>query len=243
MDTRAGPARFATTRWSRVARARADDAGARRALGELCAVYWPPLYAYARRWGRSRPDAEDAVQGFLEVALRRGLFTSADAARGRFRSLLLTAFQNHLRDAAAHARAARRDPGSPPVPLEAVADEDGRPELADAGATPEQAYDRRWARLALDQALEALEARYRSEDKGAVFDALRGRLAGDDGDGMAAAAAALGMSEGAARVALHRLRHRFRTCLRAVVRETVACEDDVDRELEDLRRVLAGGSR
>ncbi len=238
-----GASSFATTRWTIVLQTRGRDAGGQRALADLCRIYWMPLYAYARRWGRQEADAEDAVQEFFAKILRDGLFEGADPARGRLRSYLLTAFQHFLRREHVRDFAAKRRPEGGWLALDVAAAEVGyRGGLAD-NETPESAFERRWALTVLDQALFAVRNRYAGEGREALFELLRPHLVegAGHGEGVAAAEQA-GMAPGQFRVALHRVRARFREALREVVRETVRDEAELDAELRYLRQRLGGSS-
>lgn len=225
---------FRTTRWSLVlAAGRSGTPGARRALEELCETYWFPLYAWARREGRDRDAAQDAVQGFFARLLEREGIRAASPGRGRFRSFLLTAFRNFLRNEAAHAAALKRGGGVRPVSFD-CADAEGRMRIEPAhGATPERLYLRDWAVAVLDRVLA--ELRRVHEESGTLerFEALKGCLAGED-----ASAAALGMTEGARRVAVHRLRAQYRDLLREEIAQTLDEGEDVEAEIADLFRAL-----
>lgn len=240
MESKLSRARFQTTRWSVVLRARAPGREAERALDEVCRTSWLPLYAYARRWGRNPQDSEDLVQGFFVNALNRGLFASADPAEGRLRNLLLTAFKRHLLDAAAHDAAARRQPVSDMVRVDFEATERRLHESAEETGSPELLFDREWAHSVLAQALERLSARYRSEDKESLFEALRPWLSLAEEPGpLAALAESLSMTASALGVALHRLRKRYREALRETIADTVESEAEIDSEFQHLSRILS----
>lgn len=219
---------FAATRWSRVALAAGTSPEARAALDWLCRAYWDALHAHARR--RGWRDADDAVQDFWLRLLERGSLAGADPARGRFRTWLLACLDHHLADRHDARVAAKRGGGVAPVPLD------------DGLAAPDAAvFDRAWARTLLGRARDRLameaatpEARVRHERLVRFLD--------DNGDAAAyaAAAAELGLSEGAVKVAVHRLRARFRDALRAEVAETLAepTPSAIDAELRDLLGAL-----
>lgn len=239
---------FPATSWTLVRRARGAEGEA--ALDALCRAYWRPLYAYARGQGLARADAQDAVQEFFAVALRRELFQRAEEGQGKLRSFLLTAFKRVLADRAAREAAARRNPagGWAEGDFEAAEAEWART-AAHKGA--EAGFERQWARDLLAQALARTEARYAKEGKREVFEALKGealeeaegqneRATEDRGteelDGGAK------MSAGARRVAVHRLRKRFGEALREVVAETLPEGGDVEAELRELGAALRGGA-
>ena len=231
---------FAPTRWSVVVAARGDDtAGTRAALETLCEAYWYPLYVWARRRGKSAADAEDLTQGFFVALLEKRWVEAADPARGRFRAFLLTAFRRYAgrvreRDAAQKRGGDRRrlsldfDDGERRYALE-----------PSHVQTPERLYERRWALTVVERVFDGLRRDEETAGRGEAFVQLRGFLPGGiDTRPHREVAALLGTTEGALKVALHRLRGRYRERLRAEVAETVAEADDVDAELEALVRAL-----
>lgn len=246
---------FPSTSWSLVRRAQVsggDERSADAALGELCRAYWRPLYAYARGRGLARADAQDAVQDFFATALRRGIFQRADESAGKLRSFLLTALKHHLQDRAAHEGAARRRPEGGWADLDFAAAEAEWAKVAEAGSAPDAAYERQWARALIAQALARLEARYAAEGKREVFEALRDEAletGGGEGGPQAGkgkadtAGAAEGLSAGARRVAVHRMRKRFSEALRGVVADTLPADGDVEAELRELAVALKEGGR
>jgi RNA polymerase sigma-70 factor (ECF subfamily) len=209
------------------------DQGARaRALSELCATYWPPLYAFARLQGLDRPSAEEVVQGFFADFLEREGFDRADVTRGRLRSYLLASLRHYL----AHERDKKgaRKRGTQ-LTSAATMDEIDAMVSGDASLDAEAGFMRVWAGRVLAQALAELRKDYLKRGKVEVFDTLSGFLverAGSDAAG--SAAGQLGMSAGTVKVALHRLRRRFGERLRAEVAHTVADQADVDAELKAL---------
>ncbi len=227
---------FVQTRWSLIQRVQAGGEAAAVALGELCAAYWFPLYGWARRAGASPEDAEDLVQGFFSDVLRKHLFEKADASKGRLRTFLLTAFRRYQRDASEKTTALRRG-ADRTVSFDAMAGEEWY--RAEAGtATPDAFYDRQWALALLDQAVSRLGGEYAKRGKGADFQQLR-RYLTDPGDaGYEQDAAALGIGAGAVKVAVHRLRERFRAALREEVASMQYESEDVDEELAHLLRAI-----
>jgi RNA polymerase sigma factor (sigma-70 family) len=234
---------FATTHWSIVARAgRPDTSEARAALAELCRTYWFPLYAHVRRRGRSAHDAQDLTQEFFARLLDGRIIARADPARGRFRTFILTALDHFLADEWDKAHTLKRGGATEVVSLD-LATAEQRFELEAAPDTaPDRAFDRQWALALLDAVLARLEAEYRGAGKAALFDALRETLAGArEAQPYAELAARLGLSEGAVRVAVHRLRQRYRAHLQAEIANTVAAPDEVSDEMRHLLRVLSAG--
>jgi RNA polymerase sigma-70 factor (ECF subfamily) len=229
---------FATTRWSLVAAA-GDPAApeSRQALADLCGQYWYPVYAYVRRRGYDRHKAEDLTQGFFARLLEKNDLAAADRTRGRFRSFLLAACQHFLANQFDHDTAKKRGGRQAPVRLDfAAADTRYAAEPAHAD-TPEKLFDRRWALDLLDRALSELRSEYEESGRGKLFDELKGCLGGAD-VAYADLAGRLGLTEGAVKVAVHRLRQRYRDRLRAAIAETVGAPDDVDDEVRDLFAAL-----
>jgi RNA polymerase sigma factor (sigma-70 family) len=232
---------FATTRWSVVLLAAegGEGAAARQSLEALCRSYWYPIYAYIRRSGHGPDDAQDLTQGFFTFALEKHLLAKADPARGRFRSFLLGAVRNFLGNEWQKQRAAKRGGGVPLLSLDVSLAEQ---RFAIEPATledPESIYERAWAVSIIELALERLAEEQVAAGKAAAFEKLRPALAGTPIASSAELAADLGSTEGAIRVALHRLRQRFREILRASIADTVEDPREVEAELQHLRRVLS----
>jgi len=239
----AGSLRFATTRWSIVVAAGAgEDTAGRAALESLCRAYWYPLYAFERRGGTPAADAQDLVQGFFAELLEKDYLRQADRERGRFRTFLLAAFRHFASKEREKARALKRGGGRKALPLDF---EDGENRYLREPAderTPERIYERRWALTLLDETLDRLRREHDVAGRADLFEALRGTLGagGASGEPYAALGKRLGMSEGAVKVAVHRLRKRYREVLRALISETVAEPADVDDEIRHLLDALAG---
>jgi RNA polymerase sigma-70 factor (ECF subfamily) len=240
--TRARDAVFVTTQWSVVLTAASSDTSqAQAALGKLCATYWYPLYAYVRRRGHAVQDAQDLTQAFIARLLERKWVADADRGRGRFRTFLLTAMSRFLADEWDKLRAQKRGGGMAhvPVQLDTAETRYGHEPVDDS--TPEQCFERRWALTLLDTVLQRLREQYEHEGKGELFAGLNSSLVGgSESQPYAQLAAQLGLNEGAVKVAVHRLRKRYRRLLRAEVAQTMAANEDVDEELRHLFAVLAG---
>jgi RNA polymerase sigma-70 factor (ECF subfamily) len=232
--------RFATTRWSLILATReAESPRASAALADLCELYWQPVYAFIRRSGVSTDDARDLTQSFFARVLEKDVFAQAQQSRGRFRNFLLTAVRYFLANEVDAARAQKRGGGHAPVPFE-FDDGERRYRLEPTDdVTPEDLYERRWALTVLEATLARVSAAYADSARHPVFVALRPVLTGEESESYVTKAAALGMTEGALRVALHRLRQQFSKCLREIVAETVERPDEVDEELRHLRVVLS----
>lgn len=234
---------FATTHWSVVLTAGShhDTTRARDALSRLCRVYWYPLYAYVRRRGHSAHDAQDLTQAFFEQLLRRQSLASADPERGRFRSFLLAAMNHFLVSEWKKSVAQKRGGGAENLSLDWAAAEQ-RFDLEPATTVaPDRIFERQWALTLLDEVLNRLEREYGAEDKAALFAALKETLMGQrESQPYAELAQSLGMNEGAVKVAVHRLRKRYRELIRAEIANTLDHGEDVEAEMRHLFQVLAG---
>jgi len=219
-----------------------DSTRAREALSRLCQTYWYPLYAYVRRRGHSPQDAEDLTQEFFARLLQHNWVALADRSKGRFRSFLLMVLSRFLANEWDKIRAQRRGGGVPMFSL-TMDTAETRYCLEPATTTsPEDLFERKWAVTLLDQVLVALHDEYHKAGKTAVFEALKPCLVGPSkAQPYQVLAARLGMTEGAVKVAVHRLRERYRLRLKKEVSQTVASPSDVDSELRHLFRVLARG--
>jgi RNA polymerase sigma factor (sigma-70 family) len=234
---------FATTHWSVVAAAGGlDTTRAQQALSGLFQTYWFPLYAYVRRRGHSPHDAQDLTQSFFLSLIEKQSLATADCRLGRFRSFLLGAMNHFLADEWARRRAQKRGGGQTILSLD-FSDAETRFHLEPADPiSPDRAFDRSWATAMLDVVLDKLEGEYRGEDKAGLFNVLRETLAGPrESQPYATLAARLDMTEGAVRVAVHRLRGRYRDRLRAEIAATVESSAEVEDELKYLFRVMGGG--
>jgi len=210
-------------------------------LAKLCQAYWYPLYAYVRRRGHSPEDAQDLTQEFFARLLEKNWVRNADQQKGRFRSFLLGAMNHFLADEWDKARAQKRGGGVKPLPLQFdTAETRFSLEPAD-NLTPERAFERRWALTLLDEVLNRLRLEYEHDGKVELFAALNPCLVGDrTSQPYAELAAKLGVSEGAVKATVHRLRQRYRQLLRDEIAHTVSEPGEVDEELRHLFAVLAG---
>lgn len=236
-----GPREFHTTRWSVVlaAQRRTDSTGARAALAALCRDYWYPLYAFVRRRGFAAHDAQDLTQAFFADLLERNP-TLADPSKGKFRSYLLGALKHFLANEWHRANAQKRGGGRKILEWDAL-DPEARYAMEPADQSDaDQLFDKRWAMELLDRAMAKLRAEFTAKDDVTTFNALKGTLTGAESP-REELARQLGMTEGALKVAVHRLRHRYREVLRAEITETVESESDVDDEMRHLVAVLRAG--
>lgn len=249
--TTRAPAAFVTTHWTRVLEARGDSPEAQAALSDLCAAYYAPVLAFLRRSGRDEDAARELAQEFFARLLaRRGLDT-VEPGRGRFRSFLLGAVKHFLADHHDRASAAKRGAGLAPLSLEAQSTGDTTHgsggmnsaflQIPDLTTTaPDTFFDRQWALTILDHALAALAAEHSAAGKADHLETLKPWLTGDtDQLSQADAARRLNVNEGAVKVAIHRLRKRFRELVKAEIAQTVGPEGDVRDELNYLLEVLS----
>ena len=236
-----GETPFLTTRWSVVlAAGHAAEPGSRRALGELCETYWYPLYAYVRRRGYRGEDARDLTQAFFTRLLEKNAVGAADPDRGRFRAFLLGALKNFLANEWDREQAQKRGGGRRVLSLDFEAAE-GRfsPEPEDP-APPDNAFEREWALEVLQRALQRLREEYAGKGRAQLFAKLEGCLVpGGATKAYKQLALELAMSEGAVKVAVHRLRSAFREALREEISQTVRGPEELEEELRDLIAALS----
>ena len=236
-------AEFQPTRWSLIGTLRNGDSLAGGAAhATLCEGYWYPLYAYVRRRGHDADEARDLTQAFFAHIIEKNIFAQADRERGRLRTFLLTALQHFLRDEWRKGQKLKRGGGATPLSIdEALAEERYAREPADA-ATPEVIFERRWALELLERTLLGLREEYAQAGKAGLFDILKLHLAPDGHEPSAEEAGTkLGMTAGAVRVAVSRLRARYRERLLREVAASldVKTEAEVDEEIDALFRALA----
>ena len=231
---------FATTHWSLVlAAGKAASADAQEALAALCQAYWYPLYAYVRRQGHQPEDARDLTQEFFVRVLEKHYLQSADPERGRFRSFLLTAFKRFLSKERDRQNTKRRGGGMNLLPLDFEAGERRYSLEPVHEVTAERTYEQRWALTLLDRVFARLREEFDEADKQKDFNCLKVYLTGGAGTpSYQEAAAELAMTEGAVKVAVHRLRRRYRDLVREEIAQTVAGPEDVDEELRQLFAAL-----
>jgi RNA polymerase sigma-70 factor (ECF subfamily) len=229
---------FHTTRWSLISRASGDDAERTRALDELCTIYWPPVYALFRGEGLDAEAARDLTQGLFADLLARGDFARADPARGRFRAFLRGCARHYLTNERDRAAALKRGGGRSFVPLD-IGGEETRFALEPVDRLdPGALFDRRWAQSVIESALQRLADDEHAAGRGSLWPLLQPVLdGGPPPRPWAEIARELGTTEGALKVAAHRLRARFRERLLAEVRETLDGEAPGD-ELQQLLAAL-----
>lgn len=208
---------------------------ARQALASLCETYWYPLYAFARRRGLDSNDAMDATQAFFTQMLAKDYLQSADQQRGRFRSFLLTMFKRFLSNERDRENALKRGGGQNLLSLDVDAAEARYRREPQDDTTAEHLYERRWAITLLNRVLHRLRDDCYAKDKAELFDQCRIYLTGESGDSSyAGVGQRLGMSEGSIKVAVHRLRQRYRELLQEEVAQTLEEDGDIEEELAAL---------
>jgi RNA polymerase sigma factor (sigma-70 family) len=236
-----GTARFALTHWSVIiAAGRMDSADTREALEKLCRTYWLPIYAFVRRQGHSPHDSQDLTQGFFERLLGKNALSEVDRSKGRFRSFLLSSLKNFLANEWDKATAQKRGGGQVLISINSdEAERIGEFEPVD-NFSAEDLFERRWALALLEQVLHELRHDYATDGRKSLFEALKGTLTEvSQSVPYAEIALRLGTSEGAIKVAVYRLRQRYRELLRAEIARTVTDESEVDDEIRNLFSALA----
>jgi RNA polymerase sigma factor (sigma-70 family) len=233
---------FATTHWSIVLAAGQErGSAAQNALESLCRTYWYPLYAYVRRTGRDPDEAKDLTQEFFAQLLEADKIGIADPARGRFRTFLLTAMKHFLVNVWKKENRLKRGGGQALLSLNADAGEQSFAAEPSDPLTPETIYERRWAATLLERVLGLLGEECAASGRAAQFEEIKESLWGERrNSGLAGIAARLGMSEGALKTAVHRMRARYRELLRSEIAHTVASPAEIDEELRHLITVMSG---
>jgi RNA polymerase sigma factor (sigma-70 family) len=232
---------FNTTHWSVVLSATSDSSeSSRNALEKLCQTYWYPLYAYVRRQGRNSHDAQDLTQAFFARFLEKNQVQRADRDRGRFRTFLLTSLKNFLIKEWEKQRSWKRGGRVAFVSWdEETAERRFAEEPAD-NSTPEVLFEKRWAATLLENVLVELRREFKAAGKERLFEALKVGIWGEKNNASHAEIAEdLGMTEGAVKMTVHRLRQRYRDQLRQEIAHTVSSPEEVDEELRHLMDVVA----
>jgi DNA-directed RNA polymerase specialized sigma24 family protein len=233
---------FATTNWSVVLAAGLEDCPrAAAALERLCQIYWYPIYAFIRRRGFDQHTAEDLAQSFFACLLGKEMLKKVDRHKGKFRSFLLAALANFLANEWDARRAVKRGGDRQIVSLDGMEAEELYQNEPVEPLTPEKLFERSWAFTLLERTLARLKREY--ADKAELFGALEPELTSEATPGLySAKAAELKMSEGAVKVALHRLRRRFGELLRSEIAHTVSQPEEVDEEIRHLFAAISAPS-
>lgn len=235
------PRWFTTTHWSMVLAAGEDPSpGSSAALERLCRTYWQPLYAYARRLGHQPEEAQDLVQAFFARLLEKRFLETADPQRGKFRSYLLSAFKHFVANEWRRENTIKRGGRAVITSIELEQAEDAyRREPADS-LTPQDVYEKRWVLSLLENVFAQIRREYAGQEKQRLFDSIKGQLTGDAaGCTYQEMADRLGMTEGAIKVAVHRLRKRFKEALVAEVADTVASPEQVEEEIGYMLQLMS----
>ena len=231
--------RFAVTRWSVVVAAgRSESTHARDALEQLCQAYWQPIYAFVRRQGNSPADAQDLTQEFFARLLTKNYLQAVDRSKGRFRSFLLASLKHFLANEWDKARAQKRGGKQVLLSIDGASAETSYAIEPVEQLTPEKIFERRWALTLLKQVMVQLRTEYEQEGKTGLFEELKSTLTGERSVAYAELARRLHTSEGAVKVAVHRLRRRYRELLRAEIAQTVAGPAEIEEEIRALFAAL-----
>jgi RNA polymerase sigma-70 factor (ECF subfamily) len=232
---------FQDTRWTLVSRASLEGLEGEAALSELCRLAWFPLFSFARRMGWGAEDSEDAVQAFLSSACQKGLFSQARQEKGKLRNFLLLSFKRTLINEKRHRAADRRGGAQSDLPCDLMGLENHYHHEVKDRETPERLYHRQWAVAVLEGALQALKAEYKETGRALTFEVLSPGLEGDQPPGgYVEAGAVLGLTENAARQAMHRLKLAFRRELWRSVALNLGSTNEagIAQDLEALREAL-----
>lgn len=235
------PRWFTTTHWSMVlAAGESSLPGSSAALERLCQIYWQPLYVYARRLGRNPEEAQDIVQSFFACLLEKRFLEAADPERGKFRSFLLSAFRHFVFKEWRHNHTIKRGGSMVIAPIELEqAEENYRLEPADS-LTPKDVYEKRWVLSLLEQVFAQLRREYADAGSLPLFEQVKGLLTGDSpARTHLEIATQLGMTQGAVKVAVHRLRKRFKQVLMEEVAGTVASPTQVEEEIGYMLQLMS----
>jgi RNA polymerase sigma-70 factor (ECF subfamily) len=227
---------FVTTHWSVVLSARGQESPqSREALEKLCRAYWYPLYAFVRRQGRSPHDAQDLTQEFFARLLEKNWIGTADQSKGRFRTFLLVVLKRFLANEWDRQHAQKRGGFQPLVSIDQDGAESRLAAETTTGDQPDTLYDRRWALTLLERTMTRLREEYMATGRAKLFEHLQSCLAGDESAlPYAEIAARLNLTEAAVKMAVHRLRARYREILRAEIADTVSAPEEIEEELRHL---------
>ena len=246
MDDRSANA-FRTTHWTQVLAARGESKEARHALRDLCDIYYGPVEAFVGRYRVGRDDARDLTHQFFAKLLEGNSLKGVDRTRGRFRSYLLGAVKHFLSDQADRTLAEKRGGGQSPQSLHASPSHDRSEragytplDVADPrGFPPDAFFDRQWALAIVEKAMSALQAESQDGGQTQRFEVLRRWLIPPEDGAMAAEAArSLDMTDGAFKVAVHRLRQRFRQLVKDQIASSVDGPESLQEELDYLIQAL-----
>jgi len=235
-ESHSGPRGFCTTHWSVVLAAGGSAVpGALDALEKLCRAYWYPLYSFIRRRGYNPHDAQDLTQSFFAELVESRFLRAADHDRGRFRSFLLVRLKHFLSDERKKAQAQKRGGGQTVLSLDVEMAEERYGSEPTTALTPEVIFDRRWAMMVLEQTVARLRREYVAAGRVELFEELKHFQPGEESDrSYLEVAARLGLSEGAVKSAIWRLRRRHVDLLRDEIAQTISTPAEVDEEIRYL---------
>jgi RNA polymerase sigma-70 factor (ECF subfamily) len=229
------------TPWTRLMMSRGGETAAHEALGEVIGLYWRPVRLCIERRGFDAHESEDLTQEFLSSLVRRDDLQAVDPAKGRLRSYLLTALDHFLNNVRRKRATQRRGGGIQHLPLDEEREDGAGAVTASLAGRPDREFDRQWALALLDHVLNDLRADYVAQGKGDLFDLLQPALTGGaESSETGRLAERAGLSEGAVRVAVHRLRLRYRNLLFRHVAATVESEEQVESEIREMISILRG---
>jgi RNA polymerase sigma-70 factor (ECF subfamily) len=238
-DTTRSKGIFATTQWSVVLAAGASGSQAAQAMQQLCRAYWYPLYAYIRRRGSNSHDAQDLTQEFFAQILQRDDLAGVRREKGRFRSFLLASLQHFLTNEWKKENRLKRGGGKSIVSIDQTDGEHRYAAEPVHDLSPDKLFERRWAMTLLDRAINHLRDEHAAASKLEIFQQLKVFLTGaENGPKYAELGGQLGLSENALKMAVSRLRRRYREILRAEIAHTVASADDIEDEIRHLFAAL-----
>jgi DNA-directed RNA polymerase specialized sigma24 family protein len=239
------PGLFPQTRWSLVlAAGRPHSPESAAALETICRAYWHPLYAYARHCGHPPHDAQDLTQAFFAQLLDKRWLETADRAKGRLRTFLIVALKNFMHKEWRRGSAQKRGGGQAHMPMDTEFAESRYAVDSSAKRDPDEVFDRQWALTLLELTLKRLQAEFAAAGKSGDFESLKDCLMAEHGAmDYCAVAQQLGVNAGAARVAVHRLRRRFREFYREEIAKTLPAEADLEGELRHLAAALASENK
>jgi DNA-directed RNA polymerase specialized sigma24 family protein len=239
---------FPSTQWSVVlaaGRSAAEPETAQAALGELCQIYWTPLYSFVRSRGYGVHDSQDLTQSFFAHLIEHRIYTRVDRQKGRFRWFLLASAKNFLVNASNRERTLKRGGGQSFLPLheQRIDDAESLFQAHRGLSNGEQLFDRGWAEALIAVGMERISEEYKYDSKETLFNELKVFLTGsaEPTPTYSELARRLKMTESTLRSHVTRLRARYREVLRTEVRKTVDTDAEVDEELHELLRALTRG--
>jgi DNA-directed RNA polymerase specialized sigma24 family protein len=231
---------FVKTSWTLIQSASSGvSEESRQALATLCRAYWQPVYGFIRRHGFDGEQSRDLTQGFFTLLIEKNYLLEADRERGKFRSFLLTSVSHFLSNERDRAQALKRGGGQPPVSIDLAEAEAWHPPAARESETPESLFERRWALSVLHRVMTKLREEFIASGKETDFERLVPFLNKDSETGYETVAREMGVSAGALRVSVHRMRRRYRHLLREEIAETVSRPEEIDDEIRFLVSVLS----